>query len=263
VSAQELESKGLLGRLLTREHQELHHVKLYQGLRKEFDEYKETQAQTAAQTPMAQPEPGPEMSPEEYSKELQNRYVPHLDQLANNGAFEPEFVRAFPGVSAQLEHRMQSGGLAIFGTIKHVTELTETVEKLAEYVGLKQTEEGVDTAKMNVLERMTNVSKDLPALADEGVQSRFISWAIDENNQLTERFATKDISDISDAEVKGAFAAYVAMTGDGITQRRTQPKKESRMAGGGGGSRGSSQPVSVPQDEITAFEQEFKESQFG
>jgi hypothetical protein len=79
----------------------------------------------------------------------------------------------------------------------------------------------------------------MPALKDEAVQKRFTEWASDPENRLMDVIGETPIDELTDDQIKGAFAAYVAVTGDGVRQR-PKPRQGSNMAGGGGASRGSS-----------------------
>lgn len=262
ATAIELEAAGLLDKLLGRDHQELHHVKLYQELRKEFDDYRKSLDEQRQQPP---PQPqGRELTPEEYAAGIENQYVPELQRLASAGAFEPDFLRAYPRVSSHIEHRFRSGGYALGATIQHVTKLTEALNDIREWVGMKQSDDGRSVAQMTLSQKLDEAASAMPALAEQAVRERFTQWASDPDNALTDRMATQDIKDLTKEQILGAFAAYVAMTGDGVpkqTQQRRRPRDGSNMAGGGGASRGSSTPGSnQPRNAAEGFEQELTQS---
>lgn len=264
ATALELEAAGLLDKVLGREHQELHHVKLYQDLRKEFEDYRKAQDERIAAQPKQQQPAGPAMSPEEYAANIENQYVPELQQLASQGSFEPDFLRAYPKVSSHIEHRFRSGGFALGATVQHVTKLTEAVNEIREYVGMKQNDESRMVAQQTLSQKLDEASTSMPALSDATVRERFTNWASDPENALTDRMATQDIKDLTKEQILGAFAAYVAMTGDGVSaqsQQRRRPRSGSNMAGGGGASRGSSTPGSnSPRSNAEGFEQELVQS---
>jgi len=263
ATAEQLEAAGLLEKLFTREHQELHHVKLYQDLKREVDGYREEQQRSQAQADaVAQAAAQPKVMPDEHVAELQRTYMPGLTSLANQGAFEEDFLTVYPKVSAQLEHRFQSGGLGLLATIDQVTKMNNTLNEVMEFVGMQQQQQQAVTGRATVEEKLDALSTDLPGLANEEVRGRFIDWAIAEDNTITAQLATKEISDITPEEIRGAFAAYVAMTGDGIPKRQPAENTPARMAGSGtAASRGSSPPGGAPLSEVERFEREFLESQ--
>jgi hypothetical protein len=253
ATALELEAAGLLDRLLTRDHQELHHVKLYQGLKKEFDALKEGLEQPQ------QDQQQPQIAPEQVAAMLEGHYGPQLKEMAEQGAFEKDFLHVYPKVAAHMEHRFQSGGRALMQLVQQVHELTE-------YVGMKREEDETTTARVSVESKMDSLVEELPALADQEIRGRFVQWAIDENNPLTNRMATKDERELTAQDLRGAFAAYVAITGDGL-QVKSPPKQQQRQqrarmaAGGGSGSGGGgSTPQGTTTNEFEDFEREFQES---
>lgn len=255
ATASELEAAGLLDRLLTREHQELHHVKLYQELKKEFESFKEGQQQV--EQPQQQQQ---QLAPEQVAAMLEGHYGPQLKEMAEAGAFESDFLHVYPKVAAHMEHRFQSGGRALM-------QLVDQVHKLTEYVGMKQEEDATTTARTSVESKMDSLVEELPALANQEVRGRFVQWAIDENNPLTNRMATKDERELTAQDLRGAFAAYVAMTGDGLQVQQAAPRKNqerqqrARMAAGGAGAGGGgSTPQNTTTNEFEDFEREYVES---
>ena len=261
ATAAELDQAGMLDRLLTREHQELHHVKLYQELKKDFDSYKEGQAQEKATAEQAAAQENAAIPPEQMAAMIESHYGPQLEAMAEAGSFEPGFLNAYPRVASAMEHRFQSGGRALIGLVKQVHELSE-------YVGMKQTEDNTESAKVSVESKMDSLVDELPALADGDVRGRFVQWAIDEENPLTNRMSTKDETELTAQDLRGAFAAYVAITGDGLQVTTPAPvvakerQARGRMAAGGsgGGGGGSTPTAGTALNEIDAFEQEFQES---
>lgn len=254
ATAAELEAAGLLDRLLTREHQELHHVKLYQELKKEFDSFKQTREQP-------QDQQTPQVTPEQMAAMLEGHYGPQLKELAEAGAFERDFLTVYPKVAAHMEHRFQSGGRALMSLVQQVHELTE-------YVGMKQAEETNTSAMHSVESKMDSLVDELPALADREVRNRFIQWTIDENNPLTNKMATKDERELTPQDLRGAFAAYVAITGDGLqvqspTKQNARRQRGRMAAGGSGGGGGSTPSGGGKMNEIDDFEREFLESRNG
>lgn len=254
ATALELEAAGLLDRLLTREHQELHHVKLYQELKKEFDSFKQGQQQPQQQQGQQQ------LAPEQVAAMLEGHYGPQLKEMAEAGAFEKDFLHVYPKVAAHMEHRFQSGGRALM-------QLVEQVHKLSEYVGMKQEQDATTTARTSVESKMDSLVEELPALANQEVRGRFVQWAIDENNPLTNRMATKDERELTAQDLRGAFAAYVAITGDGLQVQQAAPQKKkerqqrARMAAGGAGAGGgASTPQNTGTNEFEDFEREYVES---
>jgi len=254
ATAAELEAAGLLDRLLTRDHQELHHVKLYQEMKKDFDALKEQIAQPAPEEPQSQQVP-----PEQFAEMIKGHYGPQLKEQAEAGAFEPDFLHVYPKVATQIEHRFQEGGRALMGMLKQVHELSE-------YVGMKRTEDATIDAKASVESKMDSLTDELPALSDTEVRGRFVQWAIAEDNPLTNRMSTKDESELTAQDLRGAFAAYVAITGDGLQVQGTPQKQQkrqqrARMAAGGSGGGGGSAPQSgTTTNEFEDFEREFAES---
>ena len=239
ATALELEEAGLLEKLVGREHQELHHVKLYQDAN---DKIKALEAQlnerVPVQDPNAQPQ-APPMSVEDHVKAVQSTYLPRLQQLAEEGAVEPDFLRAYPKVSSQLENRFQSTAILGKGVVDHVTQLTTALNEVREFVGMQRQTQERTTAETTLASKLNDVAASVPALKDEGMQTRFRDWAADPENTLMDIVGNTPIADLTGDQLKGAFAAYVAITGDGIKQKRRRPREGASMAGGGGASRGS------------------------
>ena len=257
ATAAELDQAGLLDRLLTREHQELHHVKLYQGLKKDFDALKEGIDQNTA----AAEQQERAIPPEQMAAMIESHYMPQLEAMADAGSFEKEFLHVYPKAASGMEHRFQSGGRALLGLVKEVHDL-------AEYVGMKQTEDASNDAKVSVESKMDSLVEELPALANGDVRGRFVQWAIDDNNPLTNKMATKDETELTAQDLRGAFAAYVAITGDGLQVQTPAPvarqerQARARMAAGGsgGGGGGSTPTAGTATSEVEDFEREFNES---
>jgi hypothetical protein len=237
ATALELEEAGLLEKLLGREHQELHHVKLYQEANEKIKALEALVNERAPEQP-AQPE-APPMSVSEHADAVTRSYVPHLEQLANEGAFEPDFIRAYPKVGAQIENRFQSAAMLGGGLVHQMTKVVERLNQISEYVGMQQDTTARSDAQVALTGRLNSIAESMPALKDESVQGRFQNWVADPENKLMDVVGETPIDELTDDQLRGAFAAYVAVTGDGI-KKRPQPREGANIAGGGGASRGSS-----------------------
>jgi hypothetical protein len=240
----QLEEAGLTELLFTHAHQGLVHMEKYQEMKPKLDElaaWKEAQEKRQQEATVTQPQ----KSPEQAAQDLRNEYLPALTQLAEQGAFEKDFLITYPDVAVQLENRFQSGAIGLYGTILQVSDLTKQINEVMEFVGMQKFERGQAEAQSTVESLMDDVAKQMPALSDESVRGRFIDWAIDEKNPIMGHIATKNLSDLTSDDIRGAFAAYVAVTGDGV-KSRPKPKAGSDMAGSGAASRGSSSPGGGP-----------------
>lgn len=239
ATAQQLEEAGLLEKLLGRDHQELHHVKLYQDANEKIKALELKLNERVPEQPEqpAQPE-APPMSVSDHADVIQRSYVPHLEQLANDGAFEPDFLRAYPKATSHIEHRFQSAAVLGGGLVNQMTKVVERLNEVSEFVGMQKNNTARSDAQTTLTGRLDSISESMPVLKDSGVQTRFQNWAADPENRLMDIVGETPIGDLTDDQIKGAFAAYVAVTGDGV-KKRTEPRDGANLAGGGGASRGS------------------------
>lgn len=257
ATAHQLEEAGLLEKLLGREHQELHHVKLYQDANEQIKALKALLDERAPAQP-AQPQVPP-MSISEHADAVQRAYVPHLEQLANEGAFEPDFIRAYPKTGSQIENRFQATAVLGGGLVQQMTKVVERLNEISEFVGMQRDTQSRSAAQVALTGRLNAVADAMPALRDQGVQDRFQSWVADPENSLMNVVGETPIDELTDDQIKGAFAAYVAVTGDGI-KKKPASRSGANLAGGGGASRGSSSANTQPKSGPAQLEAELRAS---
>lgn len=225
LTAAELDELGLLEKFTTWEHQELHHTKLYQELKPELDQLR---AQVQAQQAQVQQETA--FSPEAIAKnasDTQHAYLPHLSNLAKAGAFEEDFLVAYPKVASQMEQRFDAGTGALMLLNQRIAAIEQSVGRREQEVQRHESENRVMTSIDQV------VSEDEGAygvLADKDSRSGFIGWLVDPQNPLP--FKDMPVSSVSPEIIKAAFLAYV-QANPSVIQSREQPENVPVSQGSG------------------------------
>lgn len=237
VSLKQLEESGLLEKMVTRDHQEMHNTKLYQDLRKEMEDQVAQRVQQILKdsgVPVKDPNAPPPVDQKVYGDAVEAHYVPQLKQLAEQGAFEADFVEAYPRAVAQIEHRFRSGAVAL-------ETLAQQINKVSEWVGMKQSEE-VTSQGQNIVEtRITeaaNGDEKLVWLRDPEHRRAFIEWAVSDDNPYP--YKDMRVSTITPKVVTAAFLAYVNDNPDVIAAAASQPPaRRPNMATAGAGTSGA------------------------
>ena len=263
ATIEQLEEAGLLEKVFTREHQEIHFQPLYQKLKAEFDERlaAEIAKVRPAQPEPAQAQPQSSMTPEQFAAQLEGQLIPELTQIAQSGAFEEDFLRVYPKVAAHIENRFRSGGMGLFGTIQQVSKLTERINQISEHVGMQVTTDARASAEQVLEGKIDVLAEQIPALANDVVRKSFREWASAEDNMLTDKLATKDVNEITTDELRGAFAAFVAVTGNGVRRQRAGRAGANMAGSGASSSRGTGSTTTPHRSSVETFEQEYIESQ--
>ena len=228
----QLEEAGLIGKVITRDHQEMHNTKLYQRLKEEFDAKLEERLK--AVSPQEPAQPVQTVDSKAFADNLERTYVPVLEKLAEAGAFEPDFIAAYPKFASQTAHQIESMRLVGRG-------LLDAVSEIRGWVGMQQSERAT-TSSMQVLESsMTELASDelYAGLAEKSERDNFVEWMKSKDN--TQPWKKMDIeTELSRPEnLGGAYAAYRSATRG--TRTETPPaapagdRTKARMASAGGG----------------------------
>ena len=233
VNLNQLAESGLLTKMLTRDHQEMHHTNLYQELKKSNDELKAKFEEFTA--PRAEPDPepqGPPIDPATASAAVQAHYFPGLAQAAKDGVFEGDFLEAYPQVATQLEHRFQLGSNAIVEIAKRIGVIEERV------TGVSTRVESDDSSSY-LTSQIDNLAQSderlFGRLADDGHRSEFLKWTIDEENPLP--YKDMDMSQMTPEVLASAYVSYLhANRGSAPPKPKPKRKRKPNMSGDTGGS---------------------------
>jgi hypothetical protein len=254
VTVAQLEEAGLIGKVITRDHQEMHNTKLYQRLKEEFDAKLEERLKAAVpQAPPAQPETS--VTPKDFADNLERTYVPVLRKLAEAGAFEPDFVDAYPKFASQTAHQIESMRLVGQGLVSAVSEIRN-------WVGMQQAER-TTTSSMQVLEsRMAELASNemYAGLGDRTEREAFVNWMKSPDNKQPWKKMDIETELAMPENLAGAYSAFKAAT------RSTSPssapagdRTKARMAAGGGGT--TRQATKAPAlDEFAQLKHDLEES---
>ena len=251
-TAIELDQLGLLEKINTREHQELHHTKLYPELKAKFDALEAKIAQQDVQTQQTQA-----FSPEAIARnagDTERAYMKPLTDLAKAGAFEEDFLVSYPKVATQLEQRFDAGTGALMA-------LNQRLQAIEQSFGSRE-ETARRTENQNTVFNSINqvVSDDegtYGVLADETARKGFIGWIVDPSNPLP--FKDMPVDRMTPDVIRAAYLAYV-QANPGIVQ----PTPSAPPVTQGQGTTGTKVRQAV--SEFQAMENEFNhlaESRFG
>lgn len=252
ATAAELEKAGLLDKMFTRAHQEMHHTKLYQELKKKFDQDLEEKLRAAGvNTDPKKPEAAP-VDPKAWAEDIERNFVPQLRKLAEAGSFEPDFVEAYPKVASHMAHQFESMRLVGAGVIEALNELK------TDYEGQRS----VTTAEQNfnhLKSSMNELATSDPmyqSLTDDSEKALFVEWMrAPENSQPWKKMDIVD--ELSKPEnLAGAYAAFRTATrhlrtAPAATPAPSEVRAKAALASAGGG---NSRPASQPQ-ELNEFDQ--------
>ncbi len=203
VTAAQLEEAGLIGKVITRDHQEMHNTKLYNELKKEFDA---KLAQAMATTKPPEPTATP-ISPKDFSEHIVEAYVPSLKKLADAGSFEPDIIEAYPKFVAHIAHQLETMRMVGAGVVKGLQEVSE-------WVGMQQStlaREGGMAALHRAMDQMSSDELYSP-LKDTAERDRFISWMSDKDNHQPWKKMDIQKELANPSVLAGAYAAYRAAT---------------------------------------------------
>lgn len=247
VTLKQLEESGLLDKMVTRDHQEMHNTKLYQDLKSKFDE--QIQEAIAARLKEAgiqpkAPDETQQVDQKAFGDAVEQHYVPQLRQVAEEGAFETDFVDAYPRVASQLEHRFRSGAVAL-------TALAERLAKVESWTGEKQAVEVQETGNADLHQRITAAAESnemLARLKDDSHRQSFIDWAVADDNPLP--YKDVKLSAIGPELVMAAYLAYMHANPDAVKPAAAPVTRKPNMATAGAGtnpSRGKTEANELEQ----------------
>ena len=269
VTATQLIEAGLLNKLVTWGHQGRHliqkgqsdieaakvEVSEAQKLRELLEKRFEHEDKTAEESL-------PSISQEEYATKLSENYLPGLQQVAEAGGIEVDFLKEFPKSAVQIEHRFQAGSQLLDGLIKEVNELRE-------FMGVqKKSNEDIELAERRTaasghfdgLVADLSTKGDLYAkLGEPETRDDFVSWITDEKSGL--RIAEKDVKEITQNELHSAWLLYAHEHPEAFAAPKKKANAEdAKLASGGGGPSTSTTRTAKPDDELASFEADLKES---
>lgn len=233
VTAAQLEEAGLIGKVITRDHQEMHNTKLYNDLKREFEE--KLAAAKAELTPKQPTEDAKPIDPKDFGDRIVDAYVPSLKKLADAGAFEPDIIEAYPRFVAHVAHQLESMRLVGAG-------LVQGFQEMSGWANGQQSTSARESGMAALHGAMDNLAQDelYAPLRDADEKQRFIDWMSDKDNP--QPWKKMDIaSELSRPDViAGAFAAYRAATrGSRPAAAATPPasatREKARMAASTGG----------------------------
>ena len=262
VTAAQLEEAGLIDKVITRDHQEMHNTKLYNELKREFDLRIDERIKSLQQTPQVQPEPQAQrFDPKSFSDALEATYVPPLKKLAEHGIIEEEFVEAYPRVAAQVAHLRQTAEIVGAGLIQAVNEMANWVQE-------REMERSTTTAEQHLNGAMAQLAAADPryaSLAQQEERAAFVDWMRSpENSQPWKKM--KIVSELSQPRtLAGAYAAYVLEKGASAStapvRATTDVTQRAKMATAGGGVSRTRAASDQNETEFERTRREFLEAQ--
>lgn len=265
VTAAQLEEAGLIDKVITRDHQEMHNTKLYQDLKRDFDRQIEERIKAVAQPPQVQPDQTQvqRFDPKTFSDALESTYVPPLKKLAEHGVIEEEFVEAYPRVAAQMAHLRQTAEVVGVGLIQAVNEIAAWAQE-------RESERSTVTAEQHLTGAMEQLSTADPRYAGLGQpeeRAAFVEWMRSPDNPQPWK-KMKIISELSQPKnLAGAYAAYVLEKNAGAAATAapvrvaTDAAQRAKMATAGGGVSKTRPSSDQTETEFEQTRREFLESQ--
>jgi len=251
-TAVELDQLGLLEKINTREHQELHHTKLYPELKAKFDALEAKIAQQDVQTQQVHA-----FTPEAIAKnagDTERAYMQPLTELAKAGAFEEDFLVSYPKVATQLEQRFDAGTGALMALNQRLAAIESSFGRREETA---RRTENQNTVLESIDQVVSNDEGTYGVLANEDSRNGFIGWIVDPSNPLP--FKSMPVNQMTPDVIRAAFLAYV-QANPGVTAKPAPPPPPPQGAGSTG------TRVRQPIGELEAMENEFNhlaESRFG
>lgn len=233
VTFKQLEESGLLDKMVTRDHQEMHNTKLYQDLQKKMEEEVANRVQQILRdsgVPIKDPNAPAPVDQKVFGDAVEGHYRPQLKALAQAGAFEEDALEAYPKMLCQIEHRFRSGAVALETLAQRITEVSE-------WVGMKKTEE-ISTQGQTMVESQivaaANSDEKLGWLKEPANRKAFIDWAVSDDNPYP--YKSMKVSQITPRIVTAAFLAYVNDNPDVIKpQAAPVATRKPNMASSGSG----------------------------
>lgn len=259
ATAAELEEAGLLDKMFTRAHQEMHHTKLYQELKKKFDEDLEAKLREAGVQPKPQQEQ-PKVDPKMYGDEVERAFRPHLEAIAKAGSFEPDFVEAYPRLASHLANQFENFRMVGAGLVKAVAEIKEHIDGSV-------TRETTTSNLDHLNNAMVSIAGEDPlytGLSDPAERRMFVEWMKSPEN--TQPWKKLDIvQELSQPDtLKGAYAAFRTATRSLREPGKPEPRSDERrtranLAGAGGGTSRTTTP-STELDEFAQMKRDIEAS---
>lgn len=259
TAEQLLENQELLTKLITWGHQGRHLVqkgqediseakRLRELLEKRFEQ-EDQKEQKAAEASK------PTVSEEQYAKELVDKYMPDFQRVAKDGGIEAEFIQDFPKAAAHIESRFQSGAEILQGLIVEVSKIREQVLPRIERDVLSEANQMLDSKISGLSENGGLFEK----LGDGDVASGFKEWITSEESDL--QIVEKDIGSVTQADLQSAWLLYVHSHPNILKANEEAESDDAMLAGGSGGQSPSKPRRAKPKDDLSTFEQEYRDSQ--
>jgi hypothetical protein len=95
-------------------------------------------------------------------------------------------------------------------------------------------------------------------LGDQETKDDFVKWVASEETGL--RIAEKEITSITANDLMATWLLYVQQHPDKFTTKPKPTKEDAQLASGGGGRGSSASKSTVPGDEFSDFESEYRKS---
>jgi hypothetical protein len=262
VTAKQLEEAGLINKVITCDHQEMHNARLYNDLKRDFDERLERSVQEAVQKAVQsrqEPPAAPPLDQKAYSENVERNYVPHLAKLAEEGAFEPAMLEYYPKFTAHIAHQLETlrfGGQGIVAALNEIRE----------WVGMQQGREARDQGMGLLDSAMTSLAAEDPlcaGLADASERTKFTDWMASKDNPQPWRKLRIDTELAKPDTLRGAYAAYRATVRDEAPPAAPVSRERARMASSGPGVSRAAPTSKVAKDEFSTFKSELNEARSG
>lgn len=259
VTAAQLEEAGLIDKVITRDHQEMHNTKLYNDLKREFDQKLDERIKSVQ--PQVPQETVQRFDPKHFSDQLEATYVPVLKKLGEQGVIEEEFVEAYPKVAAQVAHMRQTSEMIGTGLIQAVQELATAYMETRQADATTQAEQYLEGA----MEQIAASDPRLASLSNPEERRAFKDWMRDpENPQPWKRM--KIVSELSQPKnLLGAYAAYVldknVKPSSAPVRVPSEETRRAKMATAGGGVSRTKANTDQAPNEIEQFARDLQEAQ--
>ena len=203
----------------------------------------------------------PVLTEEQFVGKLAETYLPGLQSVVEAGGIEADFIKEFPKVATQIEHRFQSGSDLIGALVKEVDELREYIGVRKKINAETEKREASSAASGHFDGLMTSLSDKgelFEKLKDQETKDDFVKWASAEDTGL--KIAEKEINTISENDVMATWLLYVQQHPDKFAKKAEKSKEDAQLASGGGGPGSSTSKSKEQSDELSDFEAELKES---
>lgn len=257
VTVAQLEEAGLIDKVITRDHQEMHNTKLYNELKRDFEEKLSNAMKDVVKQPAGQKDQ-PAVSPKDFADQLERNYVPVLKQVAEAGAFEPDIIEAYPKFVSHVAHQLETMRMVAAGVV-------QAMQEDRKWIGVKQHSETSESSKAHLDRAMIGLAStdDLyKGLGEPAERGAFVAWMSDKDNKQPWK-KLDIINELSDPEtLKGAYAAYRTATRHLRTETQTTPDatRDRKVLAAPGGGNARPAPKSGPMDELSQLKSDFLES---